>query len=177
MTTPAFRLPALAAAALLLPLAAPASAAMSDSAMLQSYAGSYAGEGTITASPPQQVRCNLLMQPAGAARLDYSGRCSAGGVSFSMSGVITAAKGRFRAVMSGNGGGAAGAVSDTVNGTRRGDGVVFKSTRRDTGSGHDRTIASSLALSGGTLRIDFNVLDNQTGKTIVGVIPFSRVGR
>jgi hypothetical protein len=55
--------------------------------------------------------------------------------------------------------------------------VVFSSKQRSTANGHDRTISSSFALAGGTIQIDFSMLDNKTGKTISGSIPFAKGGR
>jgi hypothetical protein len=123
---------ALASMAFLMPLAgvAPAAAASSDAAMLQSYAGNYTGTGTISGgSSPQPVTCRISMQSAAPGKLNYIGRCSAG-VSFSLSGVITAANGRIQSTMSGSGGGMSGA--GTVTGARNGNGVSFSSSSRDT---------------------------------------------
>lgn len=175
---PLSRLVALASIALL-PLAgaaAPALAAASDAAMLQSYVGSYAGTGTLTgaSSAAQRVRCRLTMRSSAAAKLDYSGRCSAGGVSFSMSGIIVASGGKVTAAMSGSGGGMSG--SGTVTGVRRDNGVMFSSKTRDTKAGHDRSVSSSFALAGGGIRLDFSMLDNKTGKTSTGSVAFSKGG-
>ena len=146
-------------------------AAGSDAAMLQSYVGSYTGTGSISSSPPQTVRCRFSLQSAGASKVNYTGRCSAAGTSFSMTGVFTAAKGRIEAAMSSSTG-----MTATVVGLKRGGGVVFSSKQQDKSDGHDRTITSSLALMGGTVNVDFSVLDNKTGKTATGTIPFSKVG-
>jgi hypothetical protein len=163
------------AAALLFALAAsPAAAASSDAALLQSYAGNYTGRGELAANPPQTVRCRLSLQSVGSAKLNYTGRCSTGGAGISMSGVISVSNGRFTAAMSGTGGSGIGDISGTVAGKRRGNGVVFSSRQRDTSHGHDRDLASTLALTGGTIRIDFNIRDNKTGKTYAGSIPFTK---
>lgn len=159
----------------LVPLALPAHAAPSDAAMLRGYVGAYAGSGTIASDPPQTVRCRLVMTPGKGASLDYTGRCAAGGVGFNITGIITAAAGRISATMSGTGDGFAG--SGTVVGVRRGDGVVFNSKTHDTSQGHDRTITSSFSLAGGSIGIQFSVLDNKTGKTMAGAIPFTKAGR
>jgi len=157
-------------------VAAPASAAASDAAMLRSYVGSYSGSGTVsgTSSMAQRVRCRLTMQSPAAGRLSYAGRCSAGGVSFSMTGVIEAKGGRLTAAMSGSGGGISG--SGTVTGARRGNGVAFSSKTRETKDGHDRSINSSFALAGGGINLEFSMLDNKTGKTTTGSIAFSKGG-
>jgi hypothetical protein len=168
-------LPAAAAVVFLLSPLAPSNAAFaasSDAAMLQSYVGSYIGSGTISSSPPQTVRCRLALQSAGTSKVDYTGRCSTGGTSFSMTGAFNAAKGRIEAAMSSSNG-----MSVTVTGIKRGGGVVFGSTQRDVAQGHDRTITSSFALTGGTVSVDFSVLDNKTGPTTTGTIPFSKVGQ
>jgi len=168
-------LPTLAALAflLLLPVAQSNSAfaAVSDAAMLQSYVGSYTGTGSISSSPPQTVRCRFSLQSAGASTVNYTGRCSSGGTSFSMTGVFTAAKGRIEAAMSSSTG-----MTATVVGVKRGGGVVFSSKQQDKSDGNDRTISSTFALTGGTISVDFSVLDNKTGKTAAGTIPFKKVG-
>jgi hypothetical protein len=176
---PLSRLAILASIAFL-PLAAmtlPAHAASSDAAMLQSYVGSYTGTGTLTgtSSTAQRVKCRLTMQSSAAGKLDYAGRCSAGGVSFSLTGVIAARGGKFTAAMSGSGGGMSG--SGTVTGARRGNGVAFNAKTRDTKAGHDRSISSSFALAGGGIHFDFSMRDNKTGKTSTGAIAFSKGGQ
>ena len=147
-------------------------AAASDAAMLQSYVGSFTGSGSISSSPPQTVRCRLALQSAGASKVNYTGRCSAGGTSFSMTGVFSAIKGHIEAAMSSSTG-----MTATVVGVKRGGGVVFSSKQQDVADGHDRTISSTFALTGGTISVDFSVLDNKTGKTSAGTIPFSKVGQ
>ena len=155
----------------LLPSSA-AFAAGSDAAMLQSYVGSYTGSGSISSSPPQTVRCRLVLQSGGPSKVNYTGRCSAGGTSFSMTGVFSAANGRLEAAMSSSTG-----MTASVVGIRRGGGVAFSSKQQDVADGHDRTVTSSLALLGGTINVNFSVLDNKTGKTSAGAIPFSKVGQ
>jgi hypothetical protein len=158
------------ASTLLAPVAA--FAASSDAAMLAAYAGNYSGTGTMAGQNAGTVRCRLVFQPASASSLDYTGRCSAGGADFSMTGVITAANGRVRAAMSGSDG-----ISSTVNGVRRNGGLVFASKQRVNVEGHDRTVTSTMTLAGGTIRVDFSALDNKTGKLTSGSIPFNKMGR
>ena len=152
----------------------PASAASSDAALLMSYAGSYAGTGAVSSSPPQRISCRINMQPNGASKLAYSGRCSAGGTSFALTGVISEAGGKFTAAMQSSGGMAGNMAGGTVTGSRKSNGIVFSSKTRDASNGHDRTINSNFALVSGSIRIDFNMLDNKTGKTIAGSVAFAK---
>lgn len=156
------------------PLALPsgAIAASSDAALLQAYAGSYTGTGSMTGQNAGTVRCRLLFQPASAASVNYTGRCSTGGADISMTGVITAANGRIRAAMSGSNG-----ISSTVNGVRRDGGIVFASRQRVNVRGNDRTVTSTMTLANGTIRVDFSALDNKTGKQTTGSIPFTKLSR
>jgi hypothetical protein len=175
MIRPLPRLAALALVAFLAPLAtalAPAHAASADSAMLQSYVGSYTGAGTISGNPPQRLNCRLSMQSGGADKIDYTGRCSGGGVGFSMTGLISSAGGKLVASMSGSGGGMSG--SGSVAGSRHGNGAVFASKTHDTAMGHDRSISSSFALVGGGIRLEFSMVDNSTHKTTSGSIAFTK---
>lgn len=161
----------LAFAILCLPLAAPALAA-SDAAMLQSYAGNYTGSGVLSGgTTPQTVNCRLNIQVVGPGKLDYTGRCTTGGAGFSMTGIISVAGGKFSAAMSSPTMG----VAATVAGQKQGDGVVFATKQQNvTMQGTTRAVSSTMALTGGTIRIDFSAADAKTGKTTSGSIPFTK---
>jgi len=158
------------ASALLLLAAGPAIAA-SEAAMLQSYVGNYTGGGVLAGgTTPQTVKCRLNIQSTGPAVLDYTGRCTSGGAGFSMTGIISFAGGKFTAAMSSSTLG----ITATVAGQKRGDGVVFASKQNVTMQGTARAVTSTMALAGGTIRIDFSATDAKTGKTTSGSIPFTR---
>jgi hypothetical protein len=158
------------ACAPLLSLTGPAAAA-SEAAMLQSYVGNYTGSGVLAGgTTPQTVKCRLNIQSTAPAVLDYTGRCTAGGAGFSMTGIISFAGGKFTAAMSSSTLG----VTATVAGQKRGDGVVFSSKQNVTMQGSTRAVTSTMALTGGAIRIDFSAADSKTGKTTSGSIPFAK---
>ena len=163
-------LAALAVAPLL--FAAVPTEAATDTAMLQSYAGNYTGAATIKSDPPQSVHCRLTITPA-ATGVTYTGRCSTGMGSFPLAGIIAAKGGRIVASMSGGMG--AGSASAAVTGVKRGGGVVFSSQQTTSMNGHTGTVSSTMAFTGGTIRIDFSAIDSQTHKTYAGSIPFAKV--
>jgi hypothetical protein len=177
---PAHSLPRIRLALVLaatLGLANAASAAPADVALLQSYAGNYTGMGTLSgatgstlgSSMPQAVRCRLSLQPAAGGKVNYTGRCSLSGASFSMSGIFAFTGGHFVAAMSSSSGETA-----SVIGQKRNGGVVFTSKQQDVTGGRSRTVSSSLTLARGTLQVDFTAVDDKTGAVTSGSIPFTK---
>ena len=148
--------------------ALPALAAPADAALLKSYVGDYTGKGVLTGTSAQPVTCRLSLRPGDGDKVNYTGRCQVAGASFSLSGVMSyvAAKGRFEAAMTSSGG------SGVAIGQKRDGGVVFSSKQQMTAEGHSGTVTSTLALAGGTLRVDFSMLEDKTGKTTAGTILF-----
>ena len=160
----------LALASLLALAATPAAhAAPADVAVLQSYVGNYVGVGTMSGNPPQKITCRLSLQPGTQGKVTYTGRCSTGGANISMTGVFAFVGNHFEAAMSSTGG-----QGGTAIGQRRGNGVSFTSKAHENSTGHDRTVTSTLTLANGTIRVDFSLLDGQTGKTTGGSIPFAK---
>ena len=151
----------------------PAMAGPAEVALLNSYIGSYQGSSVITgaSAKPETVKCRLTLAPGnGGNKVTYNGRCSVAGASFSLTGVFAFVGDHYEAAMSSTSG-----MSANVVGQKRGNGVVFSSKGHDNSEGGDRNITSTLALTGGTIKVDFSVLDNKTGKTTAGSIPFSKV--
>lgn len=162
------------ASALLFSILAPALAATPNAALLQSYAGNYTGRGALLdGSTRETIRCRLTLQPSGAARLTYAGRCSTGGASFSMSGIISYDSGRraYVAAMSSS----TANFSATVTGRRSGGDLVFAARQAVTYQGRLQTVSSTMALTSGGIRIDFSAADPKTGRTTSGSVPFSRI--
>jgi hypothetical protein len=164
-------LPAGLAAAALAFASLPAAAGPADIAMLQSYIGSYAGSSVISGgAKPQNVKCRLDLAGGNSRdKVTYNGRCSVEGATFSLTGVFAFVGNHYEAAMTSTSG-----ISANVVGQKKSGGVVFSSKQHDTSQGGDRTVSSTLALSGGTIRVDFSILDNKTGKTTTGSIPFSK---
>lgn len=148
-----------------------AQAGAADVAFLQSYIGNYTGTGSIAGSQKAEtVRCRLKVVPTADSNvLNYSGRCSVAGGSFSMSGALGFVNGRYQAAMSSSGG-----VAGTILGQKSQGGVSFSTQKRDASNGSDRTISSNLALTSGAINVDFNSVDNTTGKATSGQIAFAR---
>jgi hypothetical protein len=160
----------LAIAPLLAFATAPAAlAGPADVALLQSYVGNYVGSGTMSGNPPQKITCRLSLQPGTEGKVTYNGRCSTGGASMSMTGVFAFVGNHFEAAMSSTGG-----QTGTAVGQRRGNGVAFTSKAHENSTGHDRTVTSTLTLANGAIKVDFSLLDGQTGKTTSGSIPFAK---
>lgn len=153
-------------AVFLAPLAAPvpALAGPNESAFLERLVGNYRGKGQISGPEGGTVTCRLTIKPSGD-RLNFNGRCalSGGSGSQSFSGRISFndAKGVFESSSGGR----------TVAGKKSGSNLVFTtsmSDRRGKGS-------STMTLSPGAVRVQFQLTDAKTGKSSKGSIPFSRV--
>ena len=171
LRSPLASLPALGLlAASFLALIGPALAGPADVALLKSYVGNYAGKGVMTGTSAQPVSCRLMLRPGEGDKVNYSGRCEVAGASFSLSGIMAyvAAKNHFEAAMTSSGG------SGVAIGQKRDGGVVFTSKQVMTTQGHTGTVTSTLALAGGTLRVDFSMLEDKTGTTTTGTIPFTK---
>ncbi|HTJ58853.1 MAG TPA: hypothetical protein VL418_15005 [Devosiaceae bacterium] len=146
----------------------------SNAALLQSYVGSYVGQGTVfDGRTTRALRCRINFRPTGAVRVGYAGRCSAGGGSFSLAGVIAYDQSRraFVAAMSSS----AARATVTLVGRRSGGRLVFRSRQAISFQGRIQDVSSTMALTGGAIRIDFRATDPRTGRTTAGSIPLSRV--
>jgi len=161
----------LAAAALAF-VSVPAVAGPADVAFLASYVGNYQGSSTISgaSAKPETVKCRLTLAPGNSGKITYNGRCSVTGATFSLTGVFAYVDNHYEAAMNSTTG-----ISANVIGQKRGNGVTFSSKQHDNTEGGDRTITSTLALVSGSIKVDFSILDNKTGKTTGGSIPFSKV--
>lgn len=149
----------------------PAFAAPADVALLNSYVGNYSGSGSLSGPHPDRIKCRMVLQTGNANKVNYTGRCSVASATFSLVGTMAFidSKNQFEAAMSSSAG-----VSGVAIGHRQSGGVIFSLKQHDTSDGNDRTISSSLALSGGTLKVDFTLVDTKTGDVTSGVIPFAR---
>ncbi len=150
--------------------AVPALAGPADVALLQSYVGNCVGKGVLTGTTAQPVTCRMSLRPGQGDKINYTGRCEVADASFSLSGVMAyiAAQNHYEAAMTSSGG------SGVAIGQKRDGGVVFSSKQQMTTQGHSGTVTSTLALAGGTLRVDFSMLEDKTGKTTSGTIPFTK---
>lgn len=150
-------------AAMLLPTVAPALAGPAEAALLQEYVGTWKGEGRLTGAEEGAVVCRLTLRPAGA-KVAFSGRCAydgSGAKSFSGTMTYNDAKKRFESTSS---------ASRTVAGKKSGGGIVFTTEQSD----RRGTVTSTLSLNGGTIEVDFRMVDARTKKVTRGNIPFAR---
>jgi hypothetical protein len=160
----------LAAAALAV---APARAAPVDVELLHSYIGSWQGTGVLTGAQSETVRCKLDLTPGNDDKVNYAGRCAIAGSPLSVRGTLAYIEGarRFEAAMTSG----IDFSPENAIGQRSGDGVVFNMRERQTDDeGNDVTITAQIALQSGSIRVQFNVLYNDTGDVLNASVPFSR---
>lgn len=175
MTKSGSRWRALARVGVLLPalaLSAPAFAAAADIALLKAYIGTWSGRGTLTGANTETVKCKLKLEEGNGDKIIYSGRCTLAGTNLSIRGTLLYddASGRYLAAMTSN----ATFTGDAI-GQKSGDGVVFNLKERQTDEeGNDMTISASIALKGGAINVQFEVIYTATGDTIRATVPFSQ---
>lgn len=154
-------------------MAAPAQAAKADVELLHSYIGNWTGSGVLTGAESETVRCRLTLSPGNQDKVNYNGRCAMAGTNLSVNGTLAYVDSarRFEAAMTSN----AGFSPDNAVGRRQGDGVLFN--LRESGQdedGNDMTITASIALQGGRINVELNVVFNDSGDTLRASVPFTR---
>lgn len=150
-------------AGMLLPTAAPAVAGPAEAALLQDYVGTWKGKGRLTGAEEGIVSCRLTLRPAGT-KIAFNGRCAydgSGAKSFSGTMTYNDVTKRFESTSS---------ASRTVAGRKSGGGIVFTTEQSD----QRGTVTSTLSLNGGTIKVDFRMVDAKTKKVTRGNIPFAR---
>ena len=155
------------AAALVSPMALPATAGQAESALLAKYAGQWRGTGKVTGPDPGTVVCRITFKPTSSGKLTYSGRCSysgQGSASFRGTMFYNDAKRRYEASTSGQGG------SATTVGKKQGGSIVFSARNMETRYG---TASSVMTLSGSSIKMSFKLIDKD-GETTASSISFSR---
>jgi len=153
--------------------AAPALAGDAEVALLNSYIGSWQGEGALVGGErPDPLRCRLTVAKGNQGKLNYSGRCTLVKTNLSVSGTIAYndSAGRYEAAMSSNAG-----FTGTAIGRQQGDRITFdlKEQKKDAG-GSDVRIGSKIYLISDTIRVDFEVEFNNSGQVLTAAVPFSR---
>lgn len=153
-------------------LAAPVLAAPADVALLKSYVGSWKGRGTLVGAESESVVCRLTLSDGNADKVNYSGRCSLAGTALSVNGTLAyndAAR-RYEAAMTSN-----VTFSGLAVGKKSGNGVVFDLRERNKDKeGNDLTVTATIALNGGKINVDFQVVFNATGESLKADIPFTK---
>lgn len=131
--------------------------------MLQEYVGTWKGKGRLTGAEEGTVVCRLTLRPAGQ-KIAFNGRCAydgSGAKSFSGTMTYNDAKKRFESTSS---------ASRTVPGKKSGGGIVFTAEQSD----RRGTVTSTLSLNGGSIKVNFHMVDAKTKEVTRGNIPFAR---
>jgi hypothetical protein len=151
--------------------ASPAFAAQADIDLLKSYLGSWKGRGVLTGAESETVVCRLSLSEGNGEKINYSGRCVLAGSNLSIKGTIAYidASRRYEAVMTSN-----ASFTGVAVGRQQGGGVVFNLQERDTSDGQDMAITAGIALTDGTIKVDFRVVDTKTGRVIKANVPFAQ---
>jgi hypothetical protein len=171
-TGPLSRALALAGLLIAAPATAPAvMAAPADVALLRSYIGDWRGRGTLTGENTETVVCRLSLHDGNEDKVNYSGRCAIAGTNLSINGTLAYIDelSRFEAAMTSN-----ASFSGIAVGKKQGDGVVFNLREREQSEGEDLTITAQIALGGGDINVEFQVVYESTGETIRANVPFSK---
>jgi len=154
-------------------LAAPAYSAEAEMALLNSYIGNWRGESVLTGGEkPEPFRCRLNIAKGNLNKINYAGRCTLINMNLSVSGTIAYSdqNRRFEAAMSSNAG-----FTGLAVGVKQSDRISFdlKQRQSDRG-GNDVRIGSKIILIGDSIRVDYEVEFNDSGKLLVASVPFSR---
>lgn len=162
-----------AAVALLGLMAVPSLAGPGEQALLASYVGNWRGESMLQGGDkPEPFRCRLAVTPGNSGKINYTGRCALVNMNLSVSGTIAYLddKRQYEAVMTSNAG-----FSGTAVGQQGGNQIGFDlvERQRDRG-GNDVAIGSRLFLVGDSIRVEFQVEFNNSGKVLTASVPFAR---
>ncbi|MET0438913.1 MAG: hypothetical protein ABW043_15595 [Devosia sp.] len=153
--------------------AAPALAGPSEQALLASYVGNWRGESILQGGDkPEPFRCRLAVSPGNSGKINYTGRCTLVNMNLSVSGTIgyADANSQYEAVMTSNAG-----FSGLAVGKQSGNEIGFDLVERqkDRG-GNDVAIGSRIYLVGDSIRVEFQVEFNNSGKLLTTSVPFAR---
>lgn len=150
----------------------PALAAKADIDLLRSYLGSWKGKGQLIGAEAETVVCRLTLTEGNNDKVNYAGRCSMAGTNLAVNGTLAyndQAK-RYEAAMTSN-----ATFSGVAIGKKSGNGVVFNLREQEKDEeGNDLTISSQIALNGGKIRVEFNVVFNATGDMLKASVPFTK---
>jgi hypothetical protein len=153
--------------------AAPVLAGPSEQALLASYVGNWRGESILQGGDkPEPFRCRLAVSPGNSGKINYTGRCTLVNMNLSVSGTIgyADANSQYEAVMTSNAG-----FSGLAVGKQSGNEIGFDLVERqkDRG-GNDVAIGSRIFLVGDSIRVEFQVEFNNSGKLLTTSVPFAR---
>ena len=153
--------------------ATPVLAGPGEQALLASYIGNWRGESILQGGDkPEPFRCRLAVSPGNSGKINYTGRCTLVNMNLSVSGTIgyADANSQYEAVMTSNAG-----FSGIAVGKQSGNQIGFDLVERqkDRG-GNDVAIGSRIYLVGDSIRVDFQVEFNDSGKLLTTSVPFAR---
>lgn len=147
-------------------------AAPADTALLQTYLGSWKGKGKLVGSESETVACKLNLSPGNGDKVNYEGRCAMAGTNVTVAGSMqyNDANRRYEAIMSTN-----VTFSGVAIGKKRGDAIVFNLREREKDEdGNDLTVTADITLRPANIQVDFNVLFNDSGDTLSASVPFTK---
>jgi hypothetical protein len=164
-----------AAAAIMLSslVVAPAQSGPAEMSLLETYVGSWRGEGMLVGGQnPEPFRCRLTINKGNLNKVNYAGRCTLVDMTLSVSGTIAYddKSRRYQAAMSSNAGFTGMAV-----GRKDGDKITFDLAEQETDSGGNAIrIGTKIQLVGDSIAIDFEVEFNDSGDMLTAKVPFAR---
>jgi hypothetical protein len=156
-------------------LAAGPSAAMAgpqQDALLQSYAGTWRGEGLLEGGDePETFSCRVDVKDGGKGKINYAGRCAVVGINLQVQGTIAYRddKKRYEGVMTSN-----TEFKGVAIGRPRSGGVVFDFRGQEEREGNELTINSQMTLKKDKITIDFNVWVAESDVKMSTSVPFTR---
>ena len=154
-------------------LSLPVQAGQAEVDLLQSYVGSWRGEGMLTGGDePEAFRCRLSVVKGSETKVNYAGRCSLVGMNLSINGTISFsdANNRYEAAMTSN-----TDFSGMAVGRKRGNSIIFDlSERETTKEGNELTIGSKILLKDGKITVEFDVTFSDSNETMNASVPFNR---
>jgi hypothetical protein len=145
--------------------------AAGEIALLESYVGSWQGEGALVGGDqPEPFRCRLTVAKGNQSKVNYTGRCALVNATLSISGTIAFNENakRYEAAMSSNAG-----FTGLAIGQERGGQISFdlREQQKDRG-GSDVRIGSRIVLVNGNITVDFEVEFNNSGNVLTASVPF-----
>jgi hypothetical protein len=152
---------------------APAQSGPVEMSLLETYIGSWKGEGMLVGGQnPEPFRCRLTINKGNLNKVNYAGRCTLVDMNLSVSGTIAFddKSRRYQAVMSSNAG-----FKGVAVGRKEGDKITFDLAEQETDSGGNNIrIGTQIQLVGDRIAIDFEVEFNNSGNLLTAKVPFAR---
>ena len=164
----------LAAAGLVLLIGFPgiAMAGPTQSALLQSYIGSWRGAGLLSGGEePENFSCRIQVTDGNQGKINYQGRCGVAGINLAIYGTIhyNDGKNRYEGVMNSN-----TEFKGLAIGRPRGNTIVFDFRGQEQREGNNLTINSQMSLKKDSIVVDFDVWIAESDIKLSTSVPFER---